>query len=222
MGVTSNQAVIETAETLGLISPNMNSKSEARFFQKSYGANARKPHLKNYAPGYSIQQFAEVGISYHEYKKWREYKNDLSYALLGMAVLTGREPSMANGVYTNCGKSFAKHLEADWAKWFYANEFTASTIVKKDDAVKSDAKDTDLTAEYTVESESSESLQLPAPPDVVILDMASLSMIDETPIKPTELALIDEAEPTPAAEVVEFESKPAEKPKSKRRTKKAA
>jgi len=53
--------------------------------------------------------------------------------LLGMAVLTGREPKMANGIYTACGKSFAKHsnnAEFAWAVWFKNNEHVRGATVK--------------------------------------------------------------------------------------------
>ena len=130
--VESNKDVVDQAEALGLISKNMDSKGDGRFFQKSYGEKARKMHLRNYAPGFTVMEFAQVGLDYHQSKNWKPYPNLLSYPLLGMAVLTGREPSMANGVYTNCGKSFGKHQneELNWVKWFKANEHVRSAQTK--------------------------------------------------------------------------------------------
>lgn len=180
LGVTTNQQVIETCDKIGLISKTQNSTSEARHFQKSYGSNARKQHLKNYAPGISIDTFVEIGLQYHEYKKWSAYKNDLSYALLGMAVLTGREPGMANGVFTKAGKSFARHIESEWAQWFYANE-SCLAVQPKAEPVSNESSD-DLIVEYTVES-SGDVEQLPPPPAEVVIDMSTLPPVDV--LKPT-------------------------------------
>lgn len=133
LGVETNAQVITKSEELGLISKNMSSTSDAKFFQKSYGSRARKLHLRDYAPSYTIKEFVEVGLDYHASAKWRPFPNLLSYALLGMAVLTGREPKMPNGIYTNCGKSFAKHSNEEgfaWAEWFKANEHVRGAQLK--------------------------------------------------------------------------------------------
>ena len=195
-GITTNEQVINTCDSIGLISRTQNSTSDARHFQKSYGAKARKLHLRNYAPNIPLATFVEVGLEYHEYKKWSEYKNPLSYALLGMAVLTGREPTMPHGIFTKAGNSFGRHIETDWAKWFYANEFTHSTIPVK----PIEAADTDLVVEYSVESSVVE--QLPPPPAEVIIDMSTLPPVEV--LKPvvdeqsTELAVIEPVAPAKA------------------------
>lgn len=145
LGITDNKSVIDIAETSGLIGKTMAaSNPDGRFFQKSYGDKARKQHLKNYAPSYALETFVEIGLAYHAYKTtitetnktaWKAYANPISYALLGMAVLTGREPAMSTGVYTACGKSFGKHLTESWALWFFANETCFASQIKPEPVV---------------------------------------------------------------------------------------
>ena len=196
-GITTNEQVISTCDTIGLISRTQNSTSDARHFQKSYGSKARKLHLRDYAPNIPLATFVEVGLSYHEYKKWATYKNDLSYALLGLAVLTGREPTMPNGVFTKAGNSFGRHIETEWAQWFYNNEFTVSTIPVK--PVETAEQSTDLTVEYIVLTEAE---QLALPPAEIMVDMSTLPpvevlkpVVDE---QPTELAVIEPVAPAKA------------------------
>lgn len=181
-GITTNQSVIETCDHIGLISRTQNSSSEARHFQKSYGERARKLHLRNYAPNIPLQTFVEVGVAYHEYKKWSPYKNELSYALLGLGVLTGREPGMANGVYTKAGPSFAKHLNTPWAEWFYANEFTVSTVPVSPIGNAAQVVDLPVVDVVDVIEQSTADVieQLENPPTEVVIDM-STEVVEPTP-----------------------------------------
>lgn len=187
-GITTNQSVVETADSIGLISPTQNSKSEARHFQKSYGERARKPHLRNYAPNISLQTFVEVGLSYHEYKKtWHEYKNPLSYALLGMAVLTGREPTMPNGIFTKAGNSFGRHLDTAWAEWFYSNEFTVATVPVSPIGNATQAVDLPVVDVVDVIEQSTADVveQLENPPTEVVIDMSTLPPTEVVEPAPT-------------------------------------
>ena len=129
IGVTDNKSLLETAFSIGLISISVWG-GEIRFFDKSFGVKARKDHLRNFAPGYTIEAFVEVGLAYHAHKEWKSYPNNLSYAVLGMSVLTGREPGMTKGVYTKIGPSFGKHMDQPWAQWFYANETCKASTIK--------------------------------------------------------------------------------------------
>jgi hypothetical protein len=129
LGVTTSYQVYTASAKAGLIAAQW-LKPGTNFFERSYGERAGKKHLRNWAPLISLRTFIEIGLSYHVSKQtvsevtkrvWQPFPNKLSYALLGMAVMTEREPAMSTGVYSNIGPSFKKHQQAAWTEWFHNN-----------------------------------------------------------------------------------------------------
>jgi len=212
MDVNTNQDIIDVAETAGLIGKAMSAHNpDGRFFQKSFGPKAGKAHLKNYAPNYQLEHFLTIGCEYHEFKNWGMYSNELSYALLGMAVLTGREPSMSKGIYTACGKSFGKHPNTNWGKWLDGNVL----------AIETTRGPLQVLEEEVVVQPSQEQLELPAPPALIELDMSQLPPVDvlapQDVIESTATVIIEEqlSLEVDAPEVVEFVN-PVDKKSSKK------
>jgi len=133
-------------------------------------------------------EFAQVGLDYHQSKNWKPYPNLLSYPLLGMAVLTGREPSMANGVYTNCGKSFGKHQneELNWVKWFKANEHVRSAQTKAGKMAEEETQR--LLAAAAKAKADAEAKKQPAKPAEVKATVVAESAKSKKPVKQQEAA----------------------------------
>jgi hypothetical protein len=173
LGVTTSYKVYTTAAQLNLIAKQW-LKDGTNFFERSYGARAGKKHLRDWAPKISLRTFIEIGLSYHASKQvvsettkraWQPYPNYLSYALLGMAVMTEREPAMSTGVYSNIGPSFKKHQQAAWTQWFHDNSLfnTVKTEITAIPVVVEPAVETSLQRDVeTVETIAAELVEVVA------------------------------------------------------------